>query len=79
MTPADFHRQRAEDCFLLAYEISDPHEREIMHELALYWLRLFERANENGQQLASRDRTAAKTASVERPCRLCNTPVLKQS
>jgi hypothetical protein len=46
-------------CFALAGEISDPREREIMHELAHCWLRLLERANENLRQAASRNRTAA--------------------
>ena len=59
MTPAEFYRQRATECFALADQISDPREREITHELALCWLRLLDRANENGRQAASRDQTAA--------------------
>jgi hypothetical protein len=59
MTPAEFYRQRATECFALADQISDPREREITHELALCWLRLLDRANENGRQAASPDRNAA--------------------
>jgi len=59
MSPTEFYRRRAEECFALADKISDPHEREIMHELALRWLGLMERANENGRKLASPDRNAA--------------------
>jgi len=59
MTPAEFYRQRAMKCLALADKISDPHEREITHELALCWLRLLERASETAQQLASPDRNAA--------------------
>jgi hypothetical protein len=59
MTPTDFYQLRAVECFMLAERISNPQEREVMHELALCWLRLLERANENRQQAASRDQTAA--------------------
>jgi hypothetical protein len=59
MTPAEFYRQRALECFALTDEISDPRERAIVHELALLWLRLLERANETARQPASPDRNAA--------------------
>jgi hypothetical protein len=58
MTPADFYQLRAVECFTLADRISDPREREVIHELALCWLRLLERSNEN-RQTTIRDRTAA--------------------
>jgi hypothetical protein len=58
VTPIDFYQQRAVECFVLADQISDLQEREVMHELAHCWLRLFERANENRQQAASRDKAA---------------------
>jgi hypothetical protein len=48
MTPADFYRQRAEECFLLMQQVSDPLERGIIHELALCWLRLLERRTKKG-------------------------------
>jgi hypothetical protein len=59
MTPTDFYQLRAVECFMLADHISDLQEREVMHELALCWLRLLDRANETRQQAASRDQTAA--------------------
>jgi hypothetical protein len=59
MTPAEFYRQRAVECFALADKISDPHEREITHKLALWWLRLLERANDERRHPASSDRNAA--------------------
>jgi len=54
MTPTDFYQLRAAECFMLADQISDLQEREVMHELALCWLRLLDRANETRQQ-ANRD------------------------
>jgi hypothetical protein len=59
MTPAEFYRQRAAESFALADQASDPHEREILHELALCWLRLLKRLNENDRQPTSEDRNAA--------------------
>ena len=59
MTPTDFYQLRAVECFMLADQMSDLQEREVMHELALCWLRLLERANEARQQPASPDQTAA--------------------
>jgi hypothetical protein len=59
MTPTDFYQLRAVECFMLADQISDLQEREVMHELALCWLRLLDRANETRQQAASRDQIAA--------------------
>jgi hypothetical protein len=44
MAPSDFYQLRAVECFRLAHQISDPQERGIMHELALCWLRLLDRA-----------------------------------
>jgi hypothetical protein len=58
MTPTEFYQLRAVECFMLADQISDLQEREVMHELALCWLRLLDRANETRQQ-ANRDQTAA--------------------
>jgi hypothetical protein len=43
MTPADFYHQRALDCLVLAQQISDPQEREVVRKLANYWLRLLDR------------------------------------
>jgi hypothetical protein len=59
MTPTDFYQLRAVECFMLADQISDLQEREVMHELALCWLRLLDRANEIRQQAASGNQTAA--------------------
>jgi hypothetical protein len=59
MNPTGFYQLRAVECFMLADQISDLQEREVMHELALCWLRLLDRANETRQQAASRDQTAA--------------------
>jgi hypothetical protein len=59
MTPTDFYQLRAVECFVLADQMADLQEREVMHELALCWLRLFERATETRRQAASRDRAAA--------------------
>jgi hypothetical protein len=44
MTPADFYRQRAAECLVLAQQVSDPQEREVVRKLASYWLRLLGRA-----------------------------------
>jgi hypothetical protein len=46
MTPPEYYRKRAADCFALADQISDPFEGEIMHELGLQWLRLLDWSNE---------------------------------
>jgi hypothetical protein len=46
MKPSDYYHKRAEECLLLGEEMSDLHEREVMHELAACWLRLVERAEE---------------------------------
>jgi hypothetical protein len=46
MKPSDFYHKRAVECLLLGDEMSDLHEREVMHELAACWLRLVERAEE---------------------------------
>ncbi len=59
MTPTDFYQLRAVECFILADQISDLQERKVMHELALCWLRLLERAHENRQLAARRDHAAA--------------------
>ena len=55
MNPAELYEQRAAECFLLADELYDLQLRKVMHELALCWLRLAARANENQQQAASED------------------------
>ena len=56
MTPADFYHRRAAECFVLALQIADPHERDIMRELALRWLSLLE-------QRTKRDPTIRANAS----------------
>ena len=65
MTPAEFYQLRAVECFTLADQMSDRQEREVMHELALCWLRLLERANENRQQIKMKLRVSgAKSREV---------------
>jgi hypothetical protein len=44
MTPLDYYRQRAAECHLLAEEMPDSNERDILHLLAAGWIRLAERA-----------------------------------
>jgi hypothetical protein len=48
MTPTDFYRRRAAECFVLMHQVSDPHERGVIHELALCWLRLLEQRTKKG-------------------------------
>jgi hypothetical protein len=45
-SPADLYHQRAVECLLMSSEMVDPDERKIMHDLALSWLRVSERAKE---------------------------------
>jgi hypothetical protein len=59
MRSADFYRQRAVDCYSLAEESSDPHRREIMRQLAIFWLNLSDRANEYRQPETGEDHSAA--------------------
>jgi hypothetical protein len=47
MSSPDLYQQRAVECYSLAEVFSDPHRREIMHQLAICWLRLSEKAEEN--------------------------------
>jgi hypothetical protein len=47
MDPADLHLQRALDCFLLADELPTFREREVLRELALHWLSLTERQDDD--------------------------------
>ena len=47
MDPADLHLQRALDCFLLADELPTLRERELLRELALHWLSLTERQDDD--------------------------------
>jgi hypothetical protein len=55
----EFYQQRAAECSFLAEGFSDPHEREIMRQLAICWLHLVEKANEKRQRELSQDRSAA--------------------
>jgi hypothetical protein len=60
MNSADLYRQRAAECYSLAEDFSDPHRRAIMRQLAIFWLHLSDRANENPrQEAATQDRSAA--------------------
>lgn len=44
--PGELYHQRAVECLLMSDAMADQHEREIMRELAISWLRLSERAEE---------------------------------
>jgi hypothetical protein len=59
MKPSDFYHKRAVECLLLGDEMSDLHEREVMHELAACWLRLVERAEERKRQNSERGQDEA--------------------
>jgi hypothetical protein len=48
--PGELYHQRAVECLLMSSEMADPHEREVMSELALSWLRLSERAEKYWQR-----------------------------
>jgi hypothetical protein len=52
MDPADLHLQRALDCFLLADELPTFREREVLRDLALKWLRLTERQDDDRRHAA---------------------------
>jgi hypothetical protein len=50
VTPAEFYHKRAAECFALAHQIVDPHERGVMNKLAKCWLRALIRVNEAGDK-----------------------------
>ena len=56
MDPADLHLQRALDCFLWADELPDLHDREVLRELALAWLKLAERQDDYWRHAKPPDR-----------------------
>jgi hypothetical protein len=59
MNSPEFYQLRAAECSSLAEGFSDPHEREIMRQLAICWLHLAEKANEKRQRELSQDRSVA--------------------
>src|SRR5258708_6565893 len=56
MKPHDRYHERAARCLHLADQMH-PHERKVMHELAACWLRLAERAEEQGHALNDKEPT----------------------
>jgi hypothetical protein len=57
--PGELYHQRAVECLLMSDEMADPHEREVMRELAVSWLRLSERAEEYWRRASRRYPIAA--------------------
>ena len=57
--PGELYHQRAVEYLLMSDEIADPHEREVMCELAISWLSLSEGAEEYWRQASMRYPIAA--------------------
>ena len=57
--PGELYHQRAIEWLLMSNEMADAHEREVMRELAMSWLRLSERAEEYWRQAPMRYSIAA--------------------
>jgi hypothetical protein len=57
--PGELYHQRAVECLLMSDEMADQHEREVMRELAISWLRLSERAEEYWRRASRRYPIAA--------------------
>jgi hypothetical protein len=57
--PGELYHQRAVECLLMSDAMADQHEREVMRELAISWLRLSERAEEYWRRASRRYPIAA--------------------
>jgi hypothetical protein len=57
--PGELYHQRAVEYLLMSDQMSGPHERKVMRELAISWLRLSERAEEYWRQPSMRYPIAA--------------------